>query len=128
MAAKESVLRPLGLTVPQYSALLLLREAPGLSSAALARRALVKPQTMGPLIEGMERKGLVERRPHRDHERMIEIVLTPPGKALLRKADRAALAVEDELAALLTKAEQQALRELLSKAIGGLRGDPASQN
>ena len=49
IAAKTHALRPFGLTVPQYSALLFLAHEPGLSAAALARRALVTPQSMGPV-------------------------------------------------------------------------------
>lgn len=39
-------LRELGLTMPQYASLTFLRDEPGASNAALARRAFVTPQTM----------------------------------------------------------------------------------
>jgi len=43
MRSKSQALAPFGLTVPQYAALLVIAEHPGLSAADLARRYLVAP-------------------------------------------------------------------------------------
>lgn len=125
IAAKTHALRPLGLTVPQYSALLFLAHEPGLSAAAMGRRALVTPQSMGPVLSGLEDRGFVERQRHRHHRRLLEHFLTPGGRTRLRQANRVAQVVEDQVAAGLSTADQQRLRELLDTATANLH-DPAS--
>jgi len=42
----DEELRGLGVTTPQYAAMSVLAEEPGLSNAQLARRSSVTPQTM----------------------------------------------------------------------------------
>ena len=61
-ARLEEVLRPLGVTVHQYTVLSILERRGGLSSAQLARRHFVTPQAMHQLIASMERDQLIERR------------------------------------------------------------------
>ncbi|MCP2168066.1 MarR family winged helix-turn-helix transcriptional regulator [Goodfellowiella coeruleoviolacea] len=122
IAAKEHALRPLGLTVPQYAAMVVLLELPGASGAELARRCLVTPQTMATVLANLESKGLVERQPHPYHRKLHEIRLTPAGRRLVDKADRAALAVEARLAAGLSEQDQKTLRELLDRCVDNLSG------
>src|SRR3712207_1008086 len=62
-ARMEEVLRPLGVTLHQYTALSILERREGLSSAQLARRTYVTPQAMHQLVASMERDRLIERRP-----------------------------------------------------------------
>lgn len=126
IAAKTRALRPLGLTVPQYSALLFLDAEPGLSSAALARLALVTPQSMGPVLNGLEERSLIERRPHRHHRRLLEYFLTKDGTALLRRADRAAVRVEEQLAAGINASDRARLRRLLDRVVDNLADDAGS--
>src|SRR5262245_23842862 len=55
----DAALADKGLTTPQYTALTTLEEDPGLSNADMARLCFVTPQTMVPIIEDLERAGLV---------------------------------------------------------------------
>lgn len=57
----DEVLRPLGLTVAQYACLQALRTEPGISTSELARRTFVSRQSANVLVQGLERRGLVER-------------------------------------------------------------------
>lgn len=115
MAAKNEVLRPLGLTVPQYAALLLLAENPGMSAAALARGCLVTPQTMATVLGNLETKSLVRRHPHRWHRNVMEVQLTDDGKALLDRADTAATAIERGIAANFSATERAELIAMLAR-------------
>ena len=115
MAAKSGVLRPLGLTVPQYAALLLLGSNPGMSAAALARACLVTPQTMATVLANLEAKGLVERQLHRWHGNVIELQLTDDGQELLARADAKASAIERNIAAEFSTAERAQLIEMLQR-------------
>jgi DNA-binding MarR family transcriptional regulator len=115
MAAKHAALRPIGLTVPQYAALLCLGEQPGISAAALARMCLVTPQTISTVLGNLEDKGLITRRPHPWHRRVAEIQLTSEGQRLLAKADALAVEIERRLAAGYTPAEHEQLIRLLAR-------------
>lgn len=116
IAAKNAALRPYGLTVPQYAALLLLAGQPGLSGAELARRALVTPQTMSTVLTNLERKGLVDRTVHPIHSRVIEIRLTDGGTEVLHQADQAARRVEAALDDALGPEVEQFRRLLVTAA------------
>jgi DNA-binding MarR family transcriptional regulator len=115
--AKTRALEPLGLTVPQYAALLSLSEESGLSGAELARRCLVTPQTMTTVLKNLEAKALVERRPHPSIGHVYQTFLTRSGRRLLKRADQAAVAVEQQLAGALSPAERAQLTELLDRCV-----------
>ena len=78
--AMESVLREHNLTTAQYAALTVLRRDPGLSSAELARGCNISPQAMNGIVVTLERDGLVQRRPHATHGRILQITLTDEGE------------------------------------------------
>jgi DNA-binding MarR family transcriptional regulator len=113
--AKDAALRPMGLTVPQYQALLVIADTPGISGAELARRCLVTPQTMTTVLGNLTVKGLIERRTVPGQGRAMETTITAAGKRLLGRADKKILEVEELLNAQLSKADQQSLRKLLEK-------------
>jgi DNA-binding MarR family transcriptional regulator len=113
--AKDAALRPMGLTVPQYSALLVIADTPGISGAELARRCLVTPQTMTTVLGNLTVKGLIERRTVPGQGRAMETTITAAGKRLLNRADKKILEVEELLNGQLSKADQQSLRKLLEK-------------
>lgn len=129
IAANSAVLRGSALTVPQYSALLVLADTPGISGAQLARRCLVTPQAMSAVLTNLLAKGFVSREPSSVHSRVIVTHLTPSGDAVLRAADSAALALERHLVDALSVPEQLHLRALLERAVSALRdgahGPPA---
>jgi len=113
--AKDAALRPMGLTVPQYQALLVIADTPGISGAELARRCLVTPQTMTTVLGNLIVKGLIERRTVPGQGRAMETTITAAGKRLLGRADKKILEVEELLNGQLSKADQQSLRKLLEK-------------
>jgi hypothetical protein len=76
MAEKTRVLTEHGLTVAQYSALMLLRYVPEASAAQLSRACLVPPQTMATILSNLEQKGLVTREPSALHQRVLSTQLT----------------------------------------------------
>lgn len=113
MATKTAALKPAGLTVPQYSALLSLAEHPGISAAALARLVGVTPPTMNTVLTNLQDRGLVERTPHEWHKNILETRLTEAGRELTADADVRAIAVERTLAQRFTAEELTALTAML---------------
>lgn len=116
-ATKAAVLKPSGLTVAQYAALLGLDENPGISAAALARRCGVTPPTMNTVLKNLQDRSLIERTPHEWHRNILETRLTEEGRALLADADERAVRVERALAAEFTDEEREALIGLLGRCV-----------
>src|ERR1035438_7975624 len=85
------------LTVTQFAVLTALDEEPGLSNADLARRAFVTPQSMHVVLQELERLQFVVRRPHPQHQRVLQAALTEAGRRTLESAHHAVNAVEDEI-------------------------------
>src|SRR5271157_3723070 len=52
------------------------------TTADLARAEVMKPQSMGTIIAGLEEKGMVERKPHPTDGRQVNIELTAKGAAM----------------------------------------------
>lgn len=123
IAAKSDVLRPFGLTVAQYAAMMALYYSPGQSSAQLARVAAVTPQTMTTILAKLENKKLIKRTTSKTHRKVLVTELTPAGEALLLRADEHARAVEERLADAFTAEEHAAARDLLRRIAGVLRGE-----
>ncbi|UQA96885.1 MarR family winged helix-turn-helix transcriptional regulator [Streptomyces halobius] len=113
--AKHAALKPSGLTVPQYAALLCLTEKPGISAAALARACGVTPPTMNTVLKNLQERGLIERTPHEWHRNVLETRLTDRGRAVMKDADARAVRVERALAAEFTDEERATLVGLLGR-------------
>lgn len=113
--AKNAALKPAGVTVAQYAALLFLDENPGISAAALARLCGVTPPTMNTVLTNLQDRGLIERTPHAWHKNILETRLTEAGAAVMRDADARAVRVERAVAAGFTDAERATLQDLLTR-------------
>ncbi|MFI7339770.1 MarR family winged helix-turn-helix transcriptional regulator [Streptomyces sp. NPDC050085] len=116
-AAKLAAVKPAGLTVAQYAALLYLDENPGISAAALARLCGVTPPTMNTVLKNLQERGLVERTPHEWHKNVLEITFTEEGRALTAAADLRAVRVERALAEEFTDDERATLAALLDRCV-----------
>jgi DNA-binding MarR family transcriptional regulator len=119
-ARMEEVLRPLGVTLHQYTALSILERREGLSSAQLARRHVVTPQAMHQLIVTMERDRLIERRPDEANRRILRAWLTGHGSRVLRACHRAVDEVEERMLSGLTPAEGVAFGLALERCLEAL--------
>jgi DNA-binding MarR family transcriptional regulator len=125
--AMESALRPLGLTITQYSCLELLQHRPGMSSSDLARGAFVTRQSMNVVLQTLERDGLVVRAETAPVGRVLPTELTDLGRARLGAASAAVRGVEDAAQADLDDADVEVLQQLLIRYRNGLaRHHPAT--
>ncbi|WP_037836894.1 MarR family winged helix-turn-helix transcriptional regulator [Streptomyces sp. NRRL S-244] len=115
LAAKNAALKPAGVTVPQYAALLWLSEKPGISAAALARLCGVTPPTMNTVLKNLQERALIERTPHEWHRNVLETRLTEEGRAAMELADAGAVRVERALAAAFSAEEREQLISLLGR-------------
>jgi DNA-binding MarR family transcriptional regulator len=118
--AADALLAPLGLTTPRFLVMLLLDEDPGISSAELARRSFISPQAANAIVRSLEHKGLVTRRPHPVHGRILETRLTDEGRELYGRGCEVMEELIARTAAPLTPAEKQQLHALLHRCIAVL--------
>ncbi|MBL0077285.1 MAG: MarR family transcriptional regulator [Rhodocyclaceae bacterium] len=80
------LLKPMGLTYPQYLVMLVLWENDGTMVSQLGERLFLDSGTLTPLLKRMESSGLLRRERARDDERRVLIYLTPAGRALKKQA------------------------------------------
>lgn len=84
----KPLLQPLGLTYPQYLAMLVLWEQDGITVGDISARLLTDPGSLTPVLKRLEAEGWIRRtRSHHD-ERVVELHLTAAGKALYQEAQR----------------------------------------
>ncbi len=79
-------LESLGLTYPQYLAMLILWEQDNVLVKEIGERLFLDSGTLTPLLKRLEAAGLIERTRDPEDERQVRITLTKNGRALKRKA------------------------------------------
>ncbi|UGS34950.1 MarR family winged helix-turn-helix transcriptional regulator [Capillimicrobium parvum] len=111
--AMETALRAHGLNGAQYAVLSVLARDPGVSGADLARACNTTPQAMNGVLATLERAGLVERRPHPTHGRILEVMLTSEGEQRLAAATPVVRGLEDAIEEDLASDEIAAIKAWL---------------
>jgi DNA-binding MarR family transcriptional regulator len=104
----------LGITPAQFAVMTMLKAYPGQSNADIARLAVLTPQTTGVIIANLERAGLIERRHHATHGRILQVELTASGRELLRTCRTRVLTIEKELLHGFSVEEGKAIRRWLA--------------
>jgi DNA-binding MarR family transcriptional regulator len=89
----------------------------GLRLTDLAKRAGMTAQSMGELVDDLERKGYLERREDPADRRAKRLYLTPKGQASAEAGRVATQAVEVTLRSLLGALPYDQLRESLSRIL-----------
>ncbi len=82
----KPLLAELGLTYPQYLAMLVLWERDGLMVSELGERLFLDSGTLTPLLKRLEAAGLVARIRALDDERRVHVTLTAAGRKLKVRA------------------------------------------
>jgi DNA-binding MarR family transcriptional regulator len=113
----EGALAPLGITASQYMALSMLGRRDGLSSAQLARRFGIEPQSMTGIIRSLEARQLILRREADSNRRILRIRLTGAGRNCLDACERIVDRAENDVFAKLDKSELTILRQLVLKVL-----------
>ncbi len=105
----------LDLTPPQTGLLRAIALAPGRSQQALAQHMGTPPTRLVDLVDGLEQRGLVERRRNPDDRRLNAVHLTGTGYELMDALGRVAREHDDAVLAALDPGERAQLLELLSR-------------
>ena len=105
----------LDLTPPQAGLLRAVAVAPGQSQQALARHLGTPPSRLVALVDGLDERGLLERRRNPDDRRLHALHLTEAGRDLLSRIGTIGQAHNDEICRSLDEHERSTLRTLLAR-------------
>jgi DNA-binding MarR family transcriptional regulator len=106
-------LRVLDLTPPDAGILRLLRTAAGLSQQELAAKLQIHPSRLVAILDNLEKRGFVERRPNPDDRRLYSLHLTKGGGEILERLGKLAREHQDALLSALSREERNELATLL---------------
>jgi DNA-binding MarR family transcriptional regulator len=125
----DAVVQAHGLTPAQYIVLSVVKEHhEGASSAMLARRLGVTPQSSHEIVAGLERRKLVKRTEVGGTRRMLKITLSTVGTTLLQECDDAVAAFERRFFGCWSADEQSLARRLFERLIRDTRERAASES
>ncbi len=89
----------------------------GRSQQAIGEATQVPPSRMVALVDELEQRGLVERRPDPDDRRIRALYLTRKGRSALDRGREIAASHEAEITRGMSAAERTRLTKLLSKMV-----------
>ncbi|MFM7001118.1 MAG: MarR family winged helix-turn-helix transcriptional regulator [Limnohabitans sp.] len=108
-------LAPYGLKPVDFSVMTTIHHNPGVTSRQLCAALNLLPPNLVGLIQSLESRGLIERKPHPHDGRAVGLHATAKGQALMVQAEQTASDLEIEKTARLTPAQRKTLLELLQK-------------
>lgn len=82
----KPLLQALGLTYPQYLAMMVLWQKDGLTVGEISAQLLTDPGSLTPLLKRLEVERLLTRTRSREDERVVIVELTEKGRALRDQA------------------------------------------
>jgi DNA-binding MarR family transcriptional regulator len=110
-----AALEPIGIHPREFLLLRFVASTRGQSQQALAERLGVPPSRMVALVDSLEERGLIERRPDRQDRRVRALHPTAKGRAVLERAVKIAGEHETRVCSGLDEQEQKQLIGLLVK-------------
>jgi len=113
--AFSMLLAPLDIGPRHFAMLNFVADGEGQSQQALGSALGIPASRMVGLVDELEGRGLLERRPNPADRRSHALYLTAEGQRLLDRAYALAIAHEDHVCEALTAAERQELLRLLTK-------------
>ena len=105
----------LDLTPAQVGLLRLVASRPGQSQQKLAKQLGTPATRLVPLVDGLEKRGLIERRRNAEDRRLYALELSPAGRELMGRVAQTAASHDRTLTAVLTDDERATLHTLLTK-------------
>ncbi len=108
----------LGLHPREFGVLAVVERQPGITQQAIGDAAGVDPSTMVATLDGLEERGLAERRPHSSDRRKRAVYLTEQGEEAAKQGQRIGREVGKEVFGALSADERKQLNALLRKVAG----------
>jgi MarR family transcriptional regulator, lower aerobic nicotinate degradation pathway regulator len=109
--------RAFDLTPVQYAALIAIHTHPGIDATRLSAVIAFDRSTLGNVIERLETKALIERKPSRGDKRIKLLYLTRSGAALLREIMSSVDRAQARMLQPLKAADRKTLMALLTQLV-----------
>jgi DNA-binding MarR family transcriptional regulator len=109
--------RAFDLTPVQFAALVAIHTHPGIDATRLSAVIAFDRSTLGNVIERLENKGFIERKPSREDRRVKLLYLTKSGAALLRDIMPAVERSQARILEPLKPADRKTLMTLLTQLV-----------
>ena len=122
----HQILGPLSLEPGEFALLRSVAANEGESQNALAERLHISPSWMVAIVDELEGRGLLERKPHARDRRVRNLHLTPKGTKLLRQAEQHAQRFDAKVTNSLSERELEQLLELLDRVASELELQPGA--
>jgi len=106
-----------GITAAQNGLLLYLEKNEGATMGAVATAIGLKNAATSGLVDRMEGRGLIARRPSEQDRRSFELVLLPKGRAIAGESHALIHATNDHLLEGFSEAEQETIARFLETVI-----------
>jgi len=106
---------PYGLRPVDFSVLSLITHNPGITSRQLCTALGIQPPNLVAMVNALEKRELIARKPHPRDGRAMGLHLTASGKKLMRDAENTAVGLEADVASRLSASEAKTLIRLLQK-------------
>jgi DNA-binding MarR family transcriptional regulator len=104
-----------GLTPVQYAALVALRSHPRIDATRLSQAIYFDRSTIGDVLDRLEARGWVVRRPSPDDRRIKLLTIAPDGREVLRRVEPGVRRVQQRLLAPLSATDADTLVRLLAQ-------------
>lgn len=105
------------LNPPLFRVLNLVAAAEGQSQQAIGAAIEIPPSRMVALVDELEQRGLVDRRPKPDDRRVRALFLTAKGKRCLQRGRKIAAKHEEELTGGMSETDRKRLVALLQRIV-----------
>jgi len=104
-----------GLKPVDFSVMSVIHHNPGVTSRQLCASLNILPPNLVGLIQSLESRGLIERKPHPTDGRAVGLHPTDKGVTLMQQAEVTAYELEIDASSKLTAHQRQTLVQLLQK-------------
>jgi DNA-binding MarR family transcriptional regulator len=122
----HAVLEPLDLEPGEFALMRAVAANDGEPQNALAERLHISPSWMVAIVDDLEKRELLERRPHAHDRRVRTLHLTAAGTKLVKQAERKAQEFDRQVTEPLSETELEQLLELLRRVAAGLDLQPGA--
>lgn len=120
------ILEPLELEPGEFALMRAVAAHDGEPQNALAERLHISPSWMVAIVDQLEKRDLLERKPHERDRRVRNLHLTTAGKKLLKRAEQRAQRFDRQVTGSLSETELGQLLELLDRVAAGLEFQPGA--
>jgi DNA-binding MarR family transcriptional regulator len=107
--------KPFDLTSVQFSALVAIRESPGIDATRVSDFIYFDRATIGNVLERLEKKGLISRKAGTEDRRTKRLFLTPRGELVMKKIETVVPRVGERILRPLSSPDRALLLKLLSQ-------------